>query len=297
MVQLKPPRHAECVSLPKFWPTPQHRSSVNNRIRKLTWCELLLGVVNMSVALKKPPTDIREHTRITTHAQELGGLTSSVTAIERDIGDKGGRPSTDDASSVGLTTKPLLVANGSSHQKAYNIEGRLDQVSSQPYGHHRQTSIVNGIQHSRNTSLVTSKSSSPLSPQAVNIGHITSSNSTRDNMRASLEEKTDSPPISRRPSTSGTTMRPSASTSSAANNSHSSSSQNEISKAGQKTSTTSQGGKSSRKDKMRSQSQSRSELKTVGEYALHHLFNSVIEDYDRLFLLVANSFVTVCRAS
>jgi len=42
------------------------------------------------------------------------------------------------------------------------------------YGHHRQTSIVHGIQHSRNGS-VASSSSSPLSPEiiaAAGVGHV-----------------------------------------------------------------------------------------------------------------------------
>ena len=173
---------------------------------------------------------------------------------------------------------PTLVTEGISHQKGYDTEGRTDKVSSPPYGHHRQTSIVNGVQHSRNTSLVTSTSNSPLSPQVVGKGQIAGSNPVRDNMRTSLEEKTDSSTISSRPSISGTTMRPSNSAASTAANSLSSSTHNETSKPAPKTSTASQNGKSMRKDKMRSQSQTRSELKTVGEYALHHLFNSVFED-------------------
>lgn len=43
---------------------------------------------------------------------------------------------------------------------------RLVDPKSAAYGHHRQTSIVHGIQHSRNGS-VASNSSTPLSPQMI----------------------------------------------------------------------------------------------------------------------------------
>ena len=231
--------------------------------------------VDLSVAHKKASTDHRQRTGTTTHAQEPRNPVPSHTADERDLADRKGRSSIDDAPSYSLPTAPVLVTSGNSYQKPHNFEGRADQISSPPYGHHRQTSIVNGIQHSRNTSLVTSKSNSPLSPQAVGAGQLAGNSSTHNNMRASLNEKTDSPTASRRPSTSDTTIRPSASKSSTDSNALSNSSQSEAKKAGQKNSLASQASTSLRKEKMRSQSQSRSELKTVGEYALHHLFNSV----------------------
>lgn len=43
------------------------------------------------------------------------------------------------------------------------------EPKSMPYGHHRQTSIVHGIQHSRNGSIASS-SSSPLSPVRITPG-------------------------------------------------------------------------------------------------------------------------------
>lgn len=46
------------------------------------------------------------------------------------------------------------------------IERVVDPAKAASYGHHRQTSIVHGIQHSRNGSLA-SASSSPLSPQMI----------------------------------------------------------------------------------------------------------------------------------
>lgn len=47
------------------------------------------------------------------------------------------------------------------------VERKLERKPSQSYGHHRNTSIVHGIQHSRNTSFVNSPATSPLSPQII----------------------------------------------------------------------------------------------------------------------------------
>lgn len=47
------------------------------------------------------------------------------------------------------------------------IEGGLERKISASYGHHRQTSIVHGVQHSRNTSFVNSPETSPLSTHMV----------------------------------------------------------------------------------------------------------------------------------
>ncbi|KAK8210039.1 cell morphogenesis N-terminal-domain-containing protein [Phyllosticta paracitricarpa] len=43
----------------------------------------------------------------------------------------------------------------------------VERRPSQSYGHHRNTSIVHGIQHSRNTSFANAQSPSPLSPQII----------------------------------------------------------------------------------------------------------------------------------
>ncbi len=47
------------------------------------------------------------------------------------------------------------------------IDGGLERKPSASYGHHRQTSIVHGIQHSRNASFVNSPETSPLSTHMV----------------------------------------------------------------------------------------------------------------------------------
>lgn len=47
------------------------------------------------------------------------------------------------------------------------VDRKLERKPSLPYGHHRNTSIVHGVQHSRNTSFVNSPATSPLSPQII----------------------------------------------------------------------------------------------------------------------------------
>lgn len=58
------------------------------------------------------------------------------------------------------------------------IEGgsSLERRPSQSYAHYRQTSVVNGLQHSRNTSLLASSSTSPLSPQKSLVAESASPN-------------------------------------------------------------------------------------------------------------------------
>ncbi|PGH07578.1 hypothetical protein AJ80_07967 [Polytolypa hystricis UAMH7299] len=99
----------------------------------------------------------------------------------RDVSTARGRP----ADSSALALPPLQSQShlrGHSHSKspeptaartAAAAEGEgLERRPSNSYGHHRQTSIVHGsIQHSRNTSFATSVSTaSPLSPEAIASG-------------------------------------------------------------------------------------------------------------------------------
>lgn len=62
-------------------------------------------------------------------------------------------------------TSPRLQASQPRAGLTGIVERPIDPKSAS-YGHHRQTSIVHGIQHSRNGSLASS-SSSPLSPQMI----------------------------------------------------------------------------------------------------------------------------------
>jgi hypothetical protein len=61
--------------------------------------------------------------------------------------------------------QPSTSASGVASPRIPRGGGGVDARSA-PYGHHRQTSIVHGIQHSRNGSLASS-TSGPLSPQII----------------------------------------------------------------------------------------------------------------------------------
>lgn len=80
-----------------------------------------------------------------------------------------------------------LHASASRSNIAGVIERAFDPKSAS-YGHHRQTSIVHGIQHSRNGSLA-SASSSPLSPQMIAAAGA--------GLQVSAPDRSDLPPLPR----------------------------------------------------------------------------------------------------
>lgn len=143
--------------------------------------------------------------------------------------------------------------------------GALDRADS-PYGHHRQTSIVHGYQHSRNGS-VASTSSSPLSPQIIAAAGGLGSGGLEGDSNMAENNSTFS--------ASTATLVPDRSSPATENNA-------------QKRVERMHSGKS-RRDHSRHNSRSHShshshshsrhhhkeEHKTVGEYALHVLFTSV----------------------
>ncbi|KAF2268797.1 hypothetical protein CC78DRAFT_454854, partial [Lojkania enalia] len=143
--------------------------------------------------------------------------------------------------------------------------------------HHRQTSIVHGIQHSRNTSFVNSPATSPLSPQVIAAA-------------AGSTFPLDGPVMSQESITEAFTasgMQPAGT----APNGYTGTSASVIAADGTSTHAVARkpesvSGRSSRKGHHHHRSQSRhhqhgSELKTVGEYALHHLFNSFVGQADQ----------------
>lgn len=154
------------------------------------------------------------------------------------------------------------------------VEPPLSSAKS-TYGHHRQTSIVHGIQHSRNGSGASS-SSNPLSPQMIAAAGLgldrmdiqsavarlegdagAASKSGPAAAAATLAGQAPSPnegpyPMKRSPSSSGVTP-PGTAPSRRAERMHS----------------------KSRRDHPSRSSRNRDEQKTVGEYALHVLFTSV----------------------
>ncbi|RDA95232.1 hypothetical protein CP533_1930 [Ophiocordyceps camponoti-saundersi (nom. inval.)] len=160
------------------------------------------------------------------------------------------------------TTRPRYSPRRSRDSSADTLVApRSARVDSTAYGHHRQTSIVHGIQHSRNGSL--NATSGPLSPQV--IAAIGLDKSEMQSAAARLEAE------SSRPST--------ALAAPIANNSNGLSMERSASAAD-----TSPPGAGQRKhERMQSKSRRdppsrhhRDDQKTVGEYALHVLFTSFI---------------------
>lgn len=158
---------------------------------------------------------------------------------------------------------PRLAAGGL-------FEPNVDPKTAASYGHHRQTSIVHGIQHSRDGS-VASASSSPLSPQII-----AAAGAGLTPERAKMNPYGGDAVVGSRPPTSmsGSTLIPGPQiperTSSATDASAQTLTQRMVAER-------MQSGKS-RRDHAHSQSRHhRDEQKTVGEYALHVLFTSVCQ--------------------
>ncbi|KAI5868463.1 cell morphogenesis N-terminal-domain-containing protein [Durotheca rogersii] len=160
------------------------------------------------------------------------------------------------------------------------LERLVDSKASAAYGHHRQTSIVHGIQHSRNGSLASS-SSSPLSPQiiaAAGAGLLPEQPemSTMSRIDSELSTASMASTVPRPPTAlSGTTINASIhsidrSQSTQDSGTGSATSHRKIERMHSKT----------RRDHSHHHSHSsrhhRDEPKTVGEYAMHVLFTSFI---------------------
>lgn len=166
----------------------------------------------------------------------------------------------------GLTSK----VNSSDYQlQSPNLAPRLHSGNSvtDAKAHNRQTSIVHGIQHSRNGSFASS-SNSPLSPQIIAAagGEMPDASNMGDSVFAS----TLSSMASGNSFTSNATLVPDRPPPPVSENSSNTLSQMRVERM--------HSGRSSR-DHRHHHSHSRhhhkEELKTVGEYALHVLFTSV----------------------
>ncbi|KAI1481605.1 cell morphogenesis N-terminal-domain-containing protein [Daldinia eschscholtzii] len=176
-------------------------------------------------------------------------------------------------------TSPGLRAAASRSGPGGIFERIVDPKAVASYGHHRQTSIVHGIQHSRNGSLASS-SSSPLSPQmiaAAGAGILPERSDMSTMNRLDSEMSTASiPTMASRPPTalSGTTANSSIHSertqSSQENGIGGTITQKKLERMHSK----------SRRDHTHHHSHSsrhhRDEPKTVGEYAMHVLFTSFI---------------------
>lgn len=156
-------------------------------------------------------------------------------------------------------------------------EGTIERRPSNSYGHHRQTSIVHGIQHSRNPSFAASSTtSSPLSPEIIaSFGRSGSSES--DSTLAGRLEQPDQQTNYTSPGSNGTSHVQPPGLSTIEDNDT-----DEPSAAQPRNPTHRKMVSNGRPRREQSHARGHSkhhhhppESKTVGEYALHHLFNSV----------------------
>ena len=148
----------------------------------------------------------------------------------------------------------------------------IERKPSGSYGHHRQASIVHGsIQHSRNTSFVNTPSASPLTPQVIAEAGQVGQNAL-DALRMGDDGIGTLAPINGTIGAGGGGVKGHSPTDSTGD--PTTPKRPERMHSGR-----------SRRDQNHSRSQSRpqhsqQESRTVGEYALHHLFNSFILQAD-----------------
>ena len=81
---------------------------------------------------------------------------------------------------------PPIPSSSSSHSSPDALERTLERKPSQSYAHNRNTSIVHGVQHSRNTSYVNSPATSPLSEHAQVITGLDGAIMSQDSITAAF---------------------------------------------------------------------------------------------------------------
>ncbi|KAJ5256817.1 hypothetical protein N7478_012921 [Penicillium angulare] len=152
----------------------------------------------------------------------------------------------------------------------------LERRPSNSYGHHRQTSIVHGMQHSRNPSMAGSTASSPLSPELIaSLGRGISDDVGLPSKLDQLDTHSNHQSSTASASSYGIPGTLSTIQDTDADERMDGSPASLVHKR------MNSGGKSRReRSHSRSHSKHHSESKTVGEYALHHLFNSFVGQAD-----------------
>ncbi|KZF23140.1 hypothetical protein L228DRAFT_228990 [Xylona heveae TC161] len=173
-----------------------------------------------------------------------------------------------------------ISATSPTSQSGGILEDAIERRPSQPYSHHRQASIVHGVHHSRNPShaKASSAGSSGLSTLATPMGNGSVSSAALQDLSSNILQSDDYSFGRVPPSANvGSSSRSNAITASNI-------ADIVVAEPGQKRLERMQSGRSRREDG-RNQSHSRhhhpQELKTVGEYALHHLFNSFVGQADQ----------------
>ncbi|KAA8651342.1 putative cell morphogenesis protein (PAG1) [Aspergillus tanneri] len=215
--------------------------------------------------------------------------TPSSTVHSRETSAVRGRPA-DPSTLAPSTLQPQNNRRGHSHSKSpetstgrpspSGYDAPLERRPSNSYGHHRQTSIVHGMQHSRNPSFAASTTStSPLSPELIaSLGRgggvepdsVVAARTEQADMHGSYQSPAGNSSSHTLPGTLSTIEDQDADEVSG------------CSPAGVVHRRMNSSGKPWR-ERSHSRSHSKhhySESKTVGEYALHHLFNSFVGQAD-----------------
>ncbi|KAL1593201.1 Cell morphogenesis protein PAG1 [Paraconiothyrium brasiliense] len=166
------------------------------------------------------------------------------------------------------------VLTPSSNSSPDRDDRSLERKASLSYAHNRNTSIVHGIQHSRNTSFVNSPATSPLSPQVIaaqgpSLDGTVMSQETIAEAFAAQGGPAGGPPANT--NGHGHAHAPTGSVATDVSVSHRRPERAQSARSRK-------GGHHHHRSQSRHQAQH--ELKTVGEYALHHLFNSFIPQAD-----------------
>lgn len=223
------------------------------------------------------PDDLKSasHHNLASPPERRGTRTAQSTPMHsRESSTVRGRPA--DPS----TLAPLQARRGHSGSKSPDVSaGRpagydvgLERRPSNSYGHHRQTSIVHGMQHSRNPSMAGSTAStSPLSPEL--IASLGRGGFDEAAVPAKLDQL-DAHANYQSPAGMGGSHGIQGTLSTIQDN------DTDDVRNGSPASVVHKrlnSGGASRRERSHSRSHSKhhSDSKTVGEYALHHLFNSV----------------------
>ncbi|KAF2083407.1 cell morphogenesis protein-like protein [Saccharata proteae CBS 121410] len=169
----------------------------------------------------------------------------------------------------------------------------LERKPSHSYGHHRNTSIVHGIQHSRNTSFVNSPATSPLSPQIIAAAAGAAPHAL-DGPKMLQDEITELPSVNGTPGTMNGVGRYgngvlSANGDPSVSDGASSMSQRRPERMHSGRVKREKHGHAHQEERRHVRSQSKhhdkmqdeQDLQTVGDMALHHLFNSFVGQADQ----------------
>lgn len=222
--------------------------------------------------------------------------TPSSTVHSRETSAVRGRPA-DPSALAPSSLQPQNKRRGHSHSKspetssgrpsAAGYDSPLERRPSNSYGHHRQTSIVHGIQHSRNPSFAASTTStSPLSPELIaSLGR--GGGVDPDSAAAARHDQADMHASYQSPGGNASNHSLTGTLSTIEDQDT-----DEVGSHSPANTVHRRMNSSGKPWRERSHSRSHSkhfESKTVGEYALHHLFNSVSDYRTEMLDLSANN--------